>query len=235
MYRKVLLLMLLAAGCRESKSPPATKAATPPSVTPATDAGASAGAGGGTGTGATNEPQKQAPVAAPDAAPAAVVLPEPKEREDGPTRATCEELADHLGGFVVDSMVPANATETQRSYAEKLVKDDRPNVVRFCVESATKEEAECVIKAADFPTLAACERFRRQVPKDLAKRDEVTPDDCEKVFTRIKQMKMDEGYAADDIDKTKDQIVRACEEKAKPGTVACIISSRSWEEAKRCP
>ncbi len=224
------------AGCRESKSPPAKSpavtgaAAKDPGKDPAKDPG----------TDPSKDPGKdpgQAPLAAatPDAAPAAPQRPEPKEREDGPKRATCETLADHLGGFVTDSMLPANATAEQRAYVEKLVKDDRPNVVRFCLESATPEEADCAIKAADFPTLAACERFRRQVPKDLAKRDEVTPEDCEKVFLRLKQFKIDEGVSADEVDKTKDQIIRACEEKAKPGTVACFISSRTYEEARRCP
>lgn len=235
-------MIVMVGACRESKSSaPSTganvaaggKAGTPGTpVVPARPG--MPGTPDGTGDGANPTPANPTPAAAPDAAPVAQ-RPEPQEREGGPTRAVCEQLADRLATFVVDSMLPADADAEKRAYVEKVAKNDRPNVLRFCLESATPEEAACVVKATDYPTLAACERFRRQVPKDLASRDEVTTADCEKLYERLRQFKIDEGVAAAEIEQTKDQVVRACEEKAKPGTVACFIASRSYEEARRCP
>ena len=57
---------------------------------------------------------------------------------------------------------------------------------------------------------------------------------CERVFLRLKQFKLAEGVTAEEIDSTRDQIVRACLEKASVGTVACFLASRSYAEARRC-
>src|SRR5437764_1032782 len=82
---------------------------------------------------------------------------------------------------------------------------------------------------------AACERFRGQVPKDLRDKKEVTEADCQKLFERLRQFKVQDGVPGERVDQDKDQIIRTCLDKAKPGTVACFIASRTYEEARRCP
>jgi hypothetical protein len=66
-------------------------------------------------------------------------------------------------------------------------------------------------------------------------RNEVTPEDCERFFVRYKQFMMTEGMAPEQIDANKDQLVRTCEDKAKPGTIACFLTAATYEEARRCP
>lgn len=219
----LIALLLLAAGCPENKPQP--NATSPTTPQPAAKAPATTAA-------ATTGQPASAPAAPVAAAPA---RPEPQARPGGPSRETCERAAAHLGTFVVESMVPQGAGDKEREYVNQLVDAERPNVVRFCLETASVEEMDCVLAAKSFPELASCERFRRQVPADLAKRDEVSEEDCEKLFVRLKQFKLDEGVPGEQIDATKDQIIRACLERAKPGTVACFITAHNYEEARRCP
>ncbi len=191
---------------------------------PAVESTASAGDGAGAG--------KAASAAAPDAAP---VRAAPKPREGGPTQEQCDKFADHLSGFLVESMAPPNANAEQLKYVEGIVKADRANTLRFCLEALEIPEVECAVKATDFPALAACERLRRQVPKEMLGRDEVSAEDCERFFVRHKQFMMAEGVPAAKIDADKDQLVRTCLEKAKPGTIACYLTAATYEEARRCP
>jgi hypothetical protein len=215
-----VVLATLAACKSEAKKPAATASAT----TPAPGAPAAAGAGtAATPTAAT----------APDAAPPP--RPPAQAREGGPTQEQCEKFADHSGGFLVESMAPPNANAEQLKYVQTIVKKDRPNQVRFCLEALEVAEVECVLKAGDFPALAACERLRRQIPKDLLKNNEVSPEDCERFYVRYKQFMMTEGMAPEQVEKAKDQLIRTCEEKAKPGTIACFLTAATYEEARRCP
>ena len=132
-------------------------------------------------------------------------------------------------------MAPPNANAEQLKYVQSIVKRDRPNQVRFCLEALEVPEVECVLKAGDFPQLAACERLRRQIPKDMLKNNEVTPEDCERFYVRYKQFMMTEGMSPEQVEKAKDQLIRTCEEKAKPGTIACFLTAATYEEARRCP
>jgi hypothetical protein len=132
-------------------------------------------------------------------------------------------------------MAPPNPDAKQLEYVKDIVKKDRPNQLRFCLEALEVPEVECVIKAADFPTLAACERLRRQIPKEMLKRTEVTTEDCERFYVRYKQFMMTEGKTPEEIEANKDQLIRTCEEKAKPGTIACFLTATTYEEARRCP
>lgn len=219
----MICALLLLAGCAErapSRAQPATEMAPVPTAAP------------------TPAPLAKGAAPTPEAQPARPgppEPPEPKERPDGPTRAMCDKAAAHLGEFVKRSMVAQGSSESELSYASQLVARDLPELVRFCVEAASREEIDCVLAAQDFPTLAACERFRRQVPKDLADRDEVSESDCAKLFERLRRFRIEAGALAADIDATRDQVIRACLEKAKPGTVACFITARTYEEARRCP
>jgi hypothetical protein len=201
----------VAACSTEKQSPPA-----PPSPAP--------------GTPPPGDVQKPPPA---DPGPAAKAAPKP--REGGPSMESCEKFADHTGTFVADSLIPPNASEAQKQYAAEFVKQDRDNRLRFCLEALEQKEIDCVLNAVDFPALAACEKHRRQVPADLTKRSELTAEDCERFFVRYKQFMMNDGIPGERVDKDKDQIVRTCLEKAKPGTVACFITAETYEDAKRCP
>ncbi len=180
-------------------------------------------------------PAAAAQAPGPDAAPAPAPRAPAKPREGGPTAAQCDQFADHTGRFLVESMAPPNANPEQLKYVQSIVKKDRPNQVRFCIEALEVPEVECVLKASDFPALAACERLRRQIPKDMLNRSEVTAEDCERFFVRYKQFMMTEGMAPEQVEKAKDQLIRTCEEKAKPGTIACFLTAATYEEARRCP
>ena len=132
-------------------------------------------------------------------------------------------------------MAPPNADATQLKYVQDMVKADRPNNLRFCLEALETPEVECVVKAADFTALAACERLRRQVPLDMLKRTEVTAEDCERFYVRYKQFMMTEGVPPAQLEADKDQLIRTCQEKAKVGTIACFLTATTYEEARRCP
>jgi hypothetical protein len=206
----LLLVVLVVAACKDDQSRP-----------PVTQAGA-------TSQGTKIAPEQASP---PDAAP----RPEPVERDGGPTKDECAKFAEIVTRITGESMNSSTATAEQRAAVQKKLDEDKPNLVRFCVESLTKEEVECVSGATDFVGLTKCERFRRQVPKDLANAKKVTAEHCEQVFLRLKQFKLAEGVPAETIEKDHEKIVAACLKSAKPGTVACFITATSYEEAKRCP
>jgi hypothetical protein len=116
-----------------------------------------------------------------------------------------------------------------------ILAKDRDFVVHFCLETAVVKEVACLNVAKDFGSLASCERFRREVPTDLVSHKEVTLADCERFFDRLRQFKVTAGVEPAEIDKTKDQIIRACQEKANPGTIACFLASPTYDQARRCP
>jgi hypothetical protein len=157
------------------------------------------------------------------------------ERPNAPTREQCERAADHLNSFVLSTLVPDDAPEADRKYVAGLTTQRREGIVQFCLETSNVDEANCMIEASDFPTLAACERFRRQVPPDLLERTKVTEADCELFFYKLRQFKIIEGVAPAEIDEDKDKLVATCLEKAKPGTLVCFLAARDYAGAKRCP
>jgi hypothetical protein len=138
----------------------------------------------------------------------------------------------------VRSLVVASvegATAQERAYVSQLIDKDRTQVVRYCLEIAVVKEIECVLAAKNVESLIGCERMRREIPEELAVARELTEADCARFFDRLRQFKLAEGVAPADMDKDRDQIIRACQEKAKPGTVACFIASPTYEQARRCP
>src|SRR5262249_9828882 len=170
-----------------------------------------------------------APAAVPDAAPAVQLRPRP----GGPTIEACRAAADHLATLIVDSAV--GATNEERAYVESGLAENPGRTLALCVEVAVPKEVECMQAAKDFVTLASCERFRRELPKDLLNRTEPTLADCERFFDRLRQFRIEEGADPDEIDKSRDQAVRACQEKAKVGTLACFIASPTYAQARSCP
>lgn len=209
--KRLLWVMLLAAACgkTETKAPP-TEAQKPPALTPPAAAAAA----------------DAAPATAAPAAPAAA-------RPGGPSVEACEKAADHLKSLVVESVVGSTAQE--RAYVAQLIDKDRDKVVRYCLEIAVVKEIECVNAAPKVENLVGCERMRREITPELAMSRELSQADCAKFFDRLRQFKLAEGVAPAEIDKDRDQIIRACQEKAKPGTVACFIASPTYEQARRCP
>jgi hypothetical protein len=164
-----------------------------------------------------------------DAAPAAKLRPRP----GGPTVEECQKAADHLASLIIDSAV--GASNEERGYVEKLLAQRNTLTLAICVEVAVPREVECMQAAKDFMSLASCERFRREVPKDLLSHAEPTQADCERLFDRLRQFRIEEGTDPDEVETTRDQVVRACQEKAKIGTVACFIASPTYAQARSCP
>jgi hypothetical protein len=185
---------------------------------------------------------KERPAAPPDAAPPPIAKAPPapdaapvvlRARPGGPTVEACQKAAEHLGSLVVDSAV--GATNAERKYVERMFSRQRGTTVQICLEIAVPAEVACMNAAKDMGTLAACERFRREVPKELIARAQPTQADCERMFDRLRQFKIQEGAEPAEVDATRDQVVRACEEKAKVGTIACFIASPTYEQARKCP
>ena len=108
-------------------------------------------------------------------------------------------------------------------------------MLRYCLEIAVPQEIACVVAAKEVDKLVGCERKRREIPEALAVARELTEADCARFFDRLRQFKLIEGVKPEDIDKDRDQIIRSCQEKARPGTVACFIASPTYEQARRCP
>jgi hypothetical protein len=188
---------------------------------------------------------KERPAAPPDAAPA----PPPtkaeappatdaaparlQSRPGGPTVEACQKAAEHLASLMVDSAV--GATNAQRAYVETMLSREKGTTVQICLQIAVPAEVACMVVAKDVGTLAACERFRREVPKELTSHTEPTQADCERMFDRLRQFKIQEGTDPDEVDATRDQVVRACQEKAKVGTIACFLASPTYAQARKCP
>lgn len=205
----LLCLALALVGCGKRAEKPAPAPATP-------DAAAAA-----------PKPVAVAPVA--DAAVAAPLA----ARAGGPSVDDCNRAADHLKSLVVNSVPGATAGE--RAYVGQLIDEDRAKVVRYCLEIAVPKEIACVMAAKEAEKLAGCERLRRDIPESLATARELTEADCARFFDRLRQFKLAEGVKPAEIDRDRDQIIRSCQEKAKPGTVACFIASPTYEQARRCP
>lgn len=195
----------------------------------------------------TNENQDRAAQKAPPAPtakPAATTPPAPPPvakpapltaREGGPSQLQCEHYADRVLSAVVEAKTPPGTSEQDKQRALVALQPERPNHVGFCLAALEVKEVECVVASADFAALAACERWRRQVPDDMKGRTEVNEADCERFFVRYKQYMVETGVPPERVDQDKEQLVRTCLEKATPGTLACFITARSYEEAKRCP
>jgi hypothetical protein len=212
--RTLIVLLSLGCACKQaSTAPAAPDAPTAPVVA------------------APAAPTALAAPAAPtaDAAP----VPPPQQRPGGPTLDACRRAADHLATLVVDSAI--GATNDERAYVERMQARGRGLAVALCMEVAVPQEAECMQRAKDFGSLAACERFRREVPKDLLAHTEPTQADCERFFDRLRQFRIEDGDDPHAIDATRDQVVRSCQEKAKIGTLACFIASPTYRQARSCP
>jgi hypothetical protein len=215
---RVILALALAMACSEKRNQE------PPTLTPSPSPSPS---------------PNPSPNPSPSPSPTPTPTPTPPSplaaRPGGPDLDTCERAADHLAALVEGASLPPNATEAARAYVSGLLQQGRHQVVRFCLETAVPKEIDCVLAAKDATGLSGCERFRREIPKDLAAHTEVTLADCERFFDRLRQFKIEAGVSAAEVDKTKDQIVRTCQEKAKAGTIACFVASPTYEQARRCP
>jgi len=147
--------------------------------------------------------------------------------------AACQKAAEHLASLMVDSAV--GATNEQRAYVETMMAKEKGATVEVCLQIAVPAEVECMVAATDVRALAACERFRREIPKELLSHNEPTQADCERMFDRLRQFKIQDGAEPSEVDATRDQVVRSCQEKAKIGTVACFLASPTYEQARKCP
>jgi len=130
--------------------------------------------------------------------------------------------------------LPGSSAE-ERAYAKKLTASGREGVMRYCLEIAVPKEIACVSAAKTTEGLVGCENFRRELTEELVAHTEATEADCARFFDRLRQFKLAEGATPDEVDKTRDQIIRTCQERAKPGTIACFIASPTYEQARRCP
>ena len=177
-----------------------------------------------------------APAAPPDAAPSNKVPLPLAERPLGPTRPACEAMTGHLKTLLLEKAAPSAQTPEQQAYSKTLLEKFTPLGVAYCLQVASPKEVECLTAAKTSDELSTCERFRREIPADLLERNEVVLSDCELVFDRLRQFKIEEeGAAPLEIDETRDQIVRSCVEKAKVGTIACFVASKTYAQARHCP
>ena len=156
-----------------------------------------------------------------------------KARVGGPSVEQCGKAADHLKALFA-SADPGWSNE-QVAYVRQLLDANRETVMRYCLEVAVVPEIECILAAREAPGVAGCERHRQNVDERLATATELTEADCARFFDRLRQFKLGEGVAPEEIDRDRDQIIRACQEKARPGTVACFIAAPTYELARRCP
>ncbi len=187
---------------------------------------------------ACTQTSKEQPADAPRVAAGAAAIdaaarPRLRPRVGGPTLEECQKAAEHLASLIIDSAV--GASNEERAYVEGVLAGQRGKTLAVCVEVAVPKEVECMKAAKDFVSLASCERFRRELPKDLLSRTEPTQADCERFFDRLRQFRIEEGTDPDEIERSRDQVVRACQEKAKIGTVACFIASPTYAQARSCP
>ncbi len=153
-----------------------------------------------------------------------------KKKEETPATTTA---------LKVDESVRRVSVETCERVAERMARlgstRAKDVLVRFCVETSVPAEAECLLAAKDAKELIACERWRRQVPEGLLEGDEVTREDCELFYFRLRQFRILEGVDPAAIDQDREQIVRKCEDEARPGTLVCFIAAHDYETARRCP
>jgi hypothetical protein len=210
MRRPLVVCALLLAACTADKpTPPAADQARPP-----------------------------APVKPPAPTPAptpTTPTPPPDPRTDIPTRAQCELYADRVLGMVVEASLPPGASDPDKQAALVRLQPERKNHLAFCLVALETKEVQCVVDAPDYAAMAQCERWRRQVPKALGDHDEVTQADCDRYFIRHRQYMIESGVTPEKVDADREQLVRLCLEKATPSTLACYITARSYEEARRCP
>jgi hypothetical protein len=211
-----------AAACGQKTAAPADAAA--PQATAAPDARAPAAA----------LPGSDATAGAAAPAPPRTVAPRP----GGPSLDACQKAALHLADLVEDSALAP--TNEQRAYLEHLLARDHTRVVVYCLEVTVPKEVECLVSAKTVEATFSCDRFRRELPRDITEGDPTTHrepsrQDCERFFDRLRGFQIEEGADVDGVDKDRDQIVRACQEKAKIGTVACFIASPTYEQARHCP
>jgi hypothetical protein len=188
------------------------------------------------GTGTTAPPPTAATTAAPVEveADARTAAPPPlKAREGGPSLETCARAADHLKQVLLT--IDPGSTEAQLEYGRKVLEANRERMMRYCLEVAVVEEIECILAAKEASGVVGCERMRQTVDERLATAKELTEADCARFFDRLRQFKVSEGVRPEEIDRDRDQIIRACQEKARPGTVACFIAAPTYEQARRCP
>src|SRR5262249_52495977 len=143
----------------------------------------------------------------------------------GPSVEACGKAADHLAALVEDSAL--GPTAEQRAYLEHVLARDRAQVIRYCLEVAAPKEIECLLAAKDAARLLECGKERRSVG-DLAEHKELTREDCERFFDRLRGFQIEDGASPEAVDKDRDQIIRACQDKAKVGTVVCFIASPSY-------
>jgi hypothetical protein len=208
------LLVVLALGllaCKqEAATPPADSKAPPPA--PAA------------------EPAKPAPPPAP-VTPIAPRSPGPTV----PTDAQCVAYADKVMGFVVESLLPPGSDDAARQTQRQKLTGEEQKQLAFCLSALETKEVECVTKAADYNALAACERWRRQIPDELDKRDKVTEADCERFFVRYRQFMVQDGIPPDAVDKDHAKLVKTCLDKASTHNLACFITAHTYDQAKRCP
>jgi hypothetical protein len=171
------------------------------------------------------------PIVSIDAAPVAAPA---KPRPGGPSEELCEKFTAHVGKFIAEGFTRPGAGTEEKKFVDKQVHADREHTVRFCLEALEEPEITCVLAASDFHALSACERLRRQVPADMLGRNEVNEADCERFFVRHKQFMMGTGVSGLKIEADRDQVIRTCLEKARPGPIACYITAQTYEEARRC-
>jgi hypothetical protein len=179
---------------------------------------------------AASAPPPDAPVASATA-PARPIGPRP----GGPSLEACHKAALHLADLVEDSALAP--TNEQRAYLEHVLAHDHTRVVVYCLAVTVPKEIDCLIAAKTVEATFNCERFRRELPPDItdASRHEPSRLDCERFFDRLRGFQIEEGADEGIVDKDRDQIVRACQEKAKIGTVACFIASPTYAQARHCP
>ncbi len=211
-------LFLLTLACGKSETPPAPPLATLPE--PHTDFKVAA--------------SQPTPASQPATLPA--TPPHPlTARPGGPSIESCQKAADHLAELFTQATAPSGLTNEQMAYVNAVEHASRAQIVQFCVQTAAVKEIDCVVAATTVDGVGGCERFRREVPEDLVMHKEATEKDCARFFDRLRQFKLADGDDPAEIDKTRDQIIRACEEKAKPGTIACFIASPTYDHARLCP
>lgn len=177
---------------------------------------------------APSSPSAQPPPATLPPAPSPVKI----ARAD---RATCEKVADHVNRIVLATTTTDETPATEKRQLATLAAARRDSLVTFCTETTVPAEAECILAANTARQMFDCGRISRQIPDDLLNGDTVTEEHCELFFFRLRQFKILEGVAPSEIDKDHDQLVRKCQEEARPGTLACFLAAPDYETARRCP
>jgi hypothetical protein len=151
------------------------------------------------------------------------------------TDAQCHQYADKVIGFVVEGLLPAGADDAARQIQRQKLGSEEEKQLAFCLSALETKEVACVVAATDYNALAACERWRRQIPDDLDKRDKLTEADCERFFVRYRQFMVQDGIPPDAVDKDHARLVKTCLDKANPHTLACFLTAHTYDQAKKCP